>query len=196
MPSGFVSCGTPVVMHISIPSRHCIRRGTQPGCTWLDATELLLRQNVGLLAMPNLQSGLLDRSGERESQGPRHYRLKPEMHIIQAGGCQLIGLTPRQKGNPWNSSGDGSQETPHRGVGHLVHRQQALVVGDQRPRGVYKLLRIHSRYALYSDSYIFIRSFPSFTFVPLSPGPPSACQRICRIFQRLHPQAVALLCRY
>ena len=25
----------------------------------------------------------------------------------------------------------------------FIHRQQALVAGDQRPRGVYKLLRIH-----------------------------------------------------
>ena len=25
----------------------------------------------------------------------------------------------------------------------FIHRQQALVVGDQRPRGVYQLLRIH-----------------------------------------------------
>jgi hypothetical protein len=32
------------------------------------------------------------------------------------------GLAARQERNPWNGSGDGSQETPHRGVGHLVHR--------------------------------------------------------------------------
>ena len=38
--AGFVSCGMPDAMLMPFPSRHCIRRGGQLGCIWLDDTEL------------------------------------------------------------------------------------------------------------------------------------------------------------
>src|ERR1017187_5505422 len=42
-----VSCGILVVMLRSLPSRQCIRRGAQPGCTWLDEPELAVPPTRG-----------------------------------------------------------------------------------------------------------------------------------------------------
>ena len=83
---------------------------------------LLRRQHVGLLAVPDLQSRLLDGAGKRKRQRPRQSRLESDIHGIQTGRGQFSGLAARQERNPRNGRGDGSQETPHRGVGHLVHR--------------------------------------------------------------------------
>lgn len=82
---------------------------------------LLCRRHIGLLAFPNLQSWLLDRSRIRESQGPGHSRLKPEIHSIQAGRGQLIGLPPRQEGNPWYGSRNGPEKAGHGCICHLLH---------------------------------------------------------------------------
>jgi hypothetical protein len=46
---------------------------------------LLCRRNIGLLALPNLQSRLLDGAGKRKRQGPRHSRLESDIHGIQTG---------------------------------------------------------------------------------------------------------------
>jgi hypothetical protein len=63
-----------------------------------------------------------DGAGERERQCPRQSRFEPDTHGIQARRGQLTRLAARQERNPRNGSGDGSQEAPHRGISHLVHR--------------------------------------------------------------------------
>ena len=82
---------------------------------------LLRRLHVGLLALPDFQSRLLDGAGKRKCQRPRQSRLESKIHGIQTGRGQFSGLAAGQKCNPRNGSGNGSQETFHRGVGHLVH---------------------------------------------------------------------------
>src|SRR3972149_3575472 len=47
---------------------------------------------------------------------------KRRVIFTSAGRGQFTGLSARQESNHRNGSGDGSQETSHRGVGHLVHR--------------------------------------------------------------------------
>ena len=52
--------GIHVVMLMSFPSRHCIRHGAQPGCTWLDETELAVpptRWPPGLAKSPKPVAG-------------------------------------------------------------------------------------------------------------------------------------------
>jgi hypothetical protein len=83
---------------------------------------LLCQQYAGLLALPHLQSRLLDSAGKRKGQCPRQMRLESTIHGIQTGRGQFAGLAAGQERNPRNGSGDGPQETLHRGVGHLVHR--------------------------------------------------------------------------
>ena len=92
---------------------------------------LLCRQDVGLLTLPNLQSRLLDGAGKRKRQCPRQSRLESNIHGIQTGRGQFTGLAARQERNPRNGGGDGSQEAPHRGIGHLVHR---LLLGAGQSR--------------------------------------------------------------
>ena len=82
----------------------------------------LCRRHVSLFASPDLQGRLLEGAAERKRQRPGPSRLESNVHGIQAGRGQFSGLAARQERNPRNGRGDGSQETPHRGVGHLVHR--------------------------------------------------------------------------
>src|ERR1035437_8974918 len=60
---------------------------------------LLCRQNVGLLALPNLQSRLLDGAGKRKRQRPRRSRLESDIHGIQTGRGPFTGLAARQERN-------------------------------------------------------------------------------------------------
>ncbi len=113
-----------------LPSRHRIRHGARPGCTWRDDQSLLRRRDVGLLASPDLQGRLLDGARKREHQRPGQSRLGPDIHGVQAGRGQFAGLAARQERDPRNGGRDGSQETSHRGVGHLVHR---LLLGQVNP---------------------------------------------------------------
>lgn len=83
---------------------------------------LLCRFHIDIVTRPNLQSRLLDCAAKRKRQCPRQSRLEPDIHGIQTGRGQFTGLATRQERNPRNGSGDGSQETPHGGIGHLVHR--------------------------------------------------------------------------
>jgi len=52
-----VSLGMLVVILMSSPSRHCIRQGAQPIAAGSMIQGFLCRQNVALLASPNLQAG-------------------------------------------------------------------------------------------------------------------------------------------
>jgi hypothetical protein len=102
---------------------------------------LLCRRHVALLAMPNLQSRILDGSGKRKCQRPRHLRLESDIHSIQTGRGQFSGLATRQERNSRNSGGDKSQETPHRGASHLVHR---FLLGADPSRKHHVRLQYHA----------------------------------------------------
>jgi hypothetical protein len=58
---------------------------------------LLCRRYFCLPTLPNLQSGLLDRAGERKRQRPWQSRLEFDIQGIQAGRGQFSGLTAGQE---------------------------------------------------------------------------------------------------
>ena len=92
--AGLVSWRILVVVLMSFPSRHCIRHGGQPGCSWLDDTELAVPPTRWL---------------PRLAKSPR-----------PVAGWRGQTKTPTPKA-----------------VATFIHRQQALVAGDQRPRGLW-----------------------------------------------------------
>ena len=53
---------------------------------------LLCRQHVSLLALPNLQSRLLDGAGKRKRQRPRQSRLESDIHGIQTSRGQFTRI--------------------------------------------------------------------------------------------------------
>lgn len=67
------------------------------------------------------------------AQGSRDLNLT--LHGIQPGRGQFTGLAARQERNHRNCGGDCSQQTPHRGVGYLVHRF-LILAGQSRKRHV------------------------------------------------------------
>ena len=98
----------------------------------------------------------------------------PWRHCIRHGappGCTWLDDTklavpptrglPRLAKSPKPVAGwRGQTKTPTpKAVATFIHRQQALVAGDQRPRGVFKLLRIHWG-LLHFQSWISGRSSP------------------------------------
>jgi len=99
-------------------------------------------------------------------QGVIHRDIKPENILLHDGNALLsdfgIALAVKEAGGDrLTETGRGHNQLPIGAPGLLglgnpqpgksfvagwntfIHRQQALVAGDQRPRGVYKLLRIH-----------------------------------------------------
>jgi len=97
-------------MLISFPSQHYIRHVAQPGCTWPDDTELAVLPTRGLLALPNLQSRLLDGAGKLKTpsaQGSRNLNLTFmafKRAEASSPGCRLT------RTQSLNGSGNGSQE--------------------------------------------------------------------------------------
>ena len=66
---------------------------------------LLCRQHVGFLALPNLQSRLLDGAGKRKRQRPRQSRLESDIHGIQTGRGQFTGWPPDRNAIPGTAAG-------------------------------------------------------------------------------------------
>src|ERR1035441_2409593 len=83
---------------------------------------LLRRMCVRLLAMPDLESRLLDHATERKRQLPGQLRLEPDIHGIQTCGGKFAGLAARQKRNPRNSGGHDAQKASHGSVRSEEHR--------------------------------------------------------------------------
>jgi hypothetical protein len=114
-------------MLMSFPSRQCIRLGVQPGCTWLDDTKIAVPLAPG---PPLLAKSPRPVAGWRgQTKTPKTGRSYYQLSISTPG---FLGRRNRQSRKSFVA----------RGIA-FIHRQQALVAGDQGPRGVYKLLRIH-----------------------------------------------------
>ena len=128
-------------MFICFPSRYRIRPPRGPVAPGSMMQGLLCRRHAGLVAVPDLQGRLLDGAAERERQRPGQSRPESDIHGIQAGRGQFGGLAARQERDPRDGGGDGSQETPHRGVGHLIHR---FLLGAGRSRKHHVGLQDHA----------------------------------------------------
>jgi len=95
----------------------------QPGCTWLDDTEPSVppaRWPPRLAKSPKPVAGWRGQTKTPHAQGSRDLNLA--FMAFRRGRGQFARLAARQEGNSWHSGGDGAQETPHRRIGHLIHR--------------------------------------------------------------------------
>ena len=69
--SGFVSCGTHVVMFTLFPSRRCIRHGGRHCCTWLYDTELAEPPTRGTPRLAKSPKPAAESHGQTKTLGPK-----------------------------------------------------------------------------------------------------------------------------
>jgi hypothetical protein len=146
-------------MLINFPSRYRIRHGARRGCTWHD--------DAGPAVPPARATCRRARSREPVAGWRGRTRMPTPKAIATCKGSAiflLLAYRPVVEDRPADAfaeTGRGHDQLPIGAPGFLclgniqpaqsfvacwntfIHRQQALIAGDQLVRGVYQLLRIH-----------------------------------------------------
>ena len=122
-----MSCGTLVVARMSFSiataysprraARLHLARGTEPAVP--PARGPL---PDGLLPVPKLQSRLLDGAGKRNANAQGSRDLNRTFMAFKRAEASSPDWPPDKNAIPGTAAGYGSQEIPHRGFGHRVHR--------------------------------------------------------------------------